>query len=455
VGGSFVTQRKPVIPSEGGEFELKYIPRAQQYQLHQSMKRFNVVLCHRRFGKSVMAINLLIDQAIKSERPLPRFAYIAPNYAQAKRIAWEYFKEFTKNIPGVQFNESELRIDFVHNAARIMILSAENPMALKGIYLDFVVLDEYGDMNPVIWREVIRPTLGDRKGRALFIGTVKGRNHFWELYEYAMGKSEAGLDFEWYGAMFKASETRIIPDLEIESIKKSMTEEEFLQEYECDPLAGNVGAYFAREMGKVEVQGGIKEIPYDPHLFVDTGWDLGINDVTAIWFFQMRRGHYCFIDYYEVAGLSIPEIVHDLKLKNYRYGRTIVPHDSNSRDINTGKTTTQLLYQEGFRQITVIPRVKSKRMSINAAKMILPNCSFDRKKCDKGIKALQQYKRKWDEKTQSFADHPLHDWSSNAADAFQQIALGIRDDTGDSGMTNDRSSAPLMEAVTEYNPYSV
>jgi phage terminase large subunit len=434
VGGSFVTQRKPVIPSEGGEFELKYIPRAQQYQLHQSMKRFNVVLCHRRFGKSVMAINLLIDQAIKSERPLPRFAYIAPNYAQAKRIAWEYFKEFTKNIPGVQFNESELRIDFVHNAARIMILSAENPMALKGIYLDFVVLDEYGDMNPVIWREVIRPTLGDRKGRALFIGTVKGRNHFWELYEYAMGKSESGVDFEWYGAMFKASETKIIPDLEIESIKKSMTEEEFLQEYECDPLAGNVGAYFAREMGKVEVQGGIKEIPYDPHLFVDTGWDLGINDVTAIWFFQMRRGHYCFIDYYEVAGLSIPEIVHDLKLKNYRYGRVIVPHDSNSRDINTGKTTTQLLYMEGFRQITVIPKVKFKRMSINAAKMMLPNCSFDRKKCDKGIKALQQYKRKWDEKTQSFADHPLHDWSSNAADAFQQIALGIRGDTGDSGM---------------------
>jgi phage terminase large subunit len=450
-----MNQRKTLIPPEGGSLELQYVPRAHQYELHRAMKRFSVVLCHRRFGKSVMAINLLIDQAVKSERPLPRFAYIAPNYAQAKRIAWEYFKEFTKNIPGVVYNESELRVDFSHNNARIMLLSAENPMALKGIYLDLAVLDEYGDMNPVIWREVVRPTLTDRKGRALFIGTVKGRNHFWELYEYAMGKSESGVDPEWFGAMFKASETRIIPLAELESSRKTMTEEEYLQEYECDPLAGNVGAYFAREMGKVELGGGIKEIAYDPTLMVDTGWDLGINDVTSIWFFQSVRGHHRFIDYYEVAGLSIPEIVHDLKEKKYRYGRLLLPHDSNARDINTGKTTTQLLYTEGFRQITVIPKVKVKRMSINAAKMLLPTCSFDRKKCDQGIKALQNYKRKWDEKTQSFADTPLHDWSSNAADAFQQIALGVRPDSGESGSLFDRNQPPLMEAVTEYNPYSV
>src|SRR3990167_8771017 len=210
---------KPNIPQEGGLVELQYVPRPQQYDLHRKMKRYNVILCHRRFGKSVLAINLLIDRAVKESNPHPRFAYIAPNYGQAKRVAWEYFKQFTKDIPGVSYNESELRVDFPHNNSRIMLLSAENPVALKGIYLDLAVLDEYGDMNPIVWREVVRPTLMDRAGGAMFIGTVKGRNHFWELYEYA---TQSG-DIEWYGAMYKASETKIIPEKELESARKTMT----------------------------------------------------------------------------------------------------------------------------------------------------------------------------------------------------------------------------------------
>lgn len=449
--------RKVIIDPDGGNIELAYIPRTQQYDLHRKMKRFNVVLCHRRFGKTVMAINMLIDMAVKAQLPYPRFAYLAPNYGQAKRVAWEYFKQFTSNVPGVSYNESELRVDFLHNNARIMLLSAENPMALKGIYLDFCVPDEFGDMNPIVWREVIRPTLTDRAGGAMFIGTVKGRNHFWELYEHALNDG----DPEWYAAMYKASETGIIPETELESARKSMTEEEYLQEYECDPLAGNVGAYFAREMGKIEKAGAIKHIPYEPTIEVDTAWDLGINDVTAIWFCQTVRGHHRLVDYYEAAGLSIPEIVQDLKDKRaegghaYRYGRTIVPHDSNARDINTGQTTTQLLYKEGFRRVTVIPRVKSKRTSINAAKMILPQCSFDKVRCERGIKALQQYKRKWDEKTQSFADTPLHDWSSNGADAFQQLALSIRPDSDPNVQSTTQSGrlggSQPFQAETEYN----
>jgi phage terminase large subunit len=323
-------------------------------------------------------------------------------------------------------------------------------MALKGIYQDFTVLDEYGDMNPVVWREVIRPTLIDREGGAMFIGTVKGRNHFWELYD-----SKKDLkDPAWYAAIYKASETKIIPQAELDLARASMTEEEYEQEFECDPLAGNVGAYFARELAKVEKAGGFKEMPYDPTVLVDTAWDLGINDVTSIWFYQTIRGHHRFIDYYEVAGHSIPEISQTLKDKRYRYGTLHLPHDANARDLSTGKTTAQLLYAEGFRRFRVIPKVKQKRISINAAKMAFPNCSFDPIKCERGIKALQQYKRKWDEKTQSFADHPLHDWSSNAADAFQQFALGNRQETGQSDNIETESTFHAIESVTEYDPYA-
>jgi phage terminase large subunit len=442
---------KVIITESSTPVELAYVPRMQQNELHLKMRRFNVVLCHRRFGKTVMAINELINQAVRCTRKMPRFAYIAPNYGQAKRVAWDYFKEFTKHIPGAQWNESELRVDFLHNQARIICLSAENPMALKGIYLDWVILDEYGDMNPVVWREVIRPTLIDREGGALFIGTVKGRNHFWDLYEKKRDLS----DPEWYAAVYKASETKIIPEKELELARQSMTEEEYEQEFECDPLAGNVGAYFAREMGKVERSGAIKSIPYEPTVLVDTAWDLGINDVTAIWFYQTIRGHHRFINYYEVAGHSIPEIVQTLKDLRYRYGTVHLPHDANARDLSTGKTTAQLLYAEGFKRMRVIPKVKAKRASINAAKMALPNCSFDKEKCDRGIKALQQYKRKWDEKTQSFADHPLHDWSSNGADAFQQFALGNQQETSQSERIDDSVVPPhLVSAETEYDPYA-
>jgi phage terminase large subunit len=431
--------------------ELAYHPREHQAEVHRQMRRFNVILCHRRFGKTVMAINTLIDKAVRATTPMPRFAYVGPNYGQVKRVVWDYFKEFTKHIPGVTYNESELRLDFLHNNARIMCLSAENPMALKGIYLDWGTLDEYGDINPIVWREVIRPTLIDRQGGMLFIGTVKGRNHFWELFDSKRDLS----DPEWFAAMYKASETGIIPQKELDLARASMTEEEYEQEFECDPLAGNVGAYFAREMGKVERVGGISQIPYEPTVLVDTSWDLGINDVTAIWFYQTIRGHHRFIDYYEVSGHSIPEIAQTLKDKRYRYGTVHLPHDANARDLSTGKTTAQLLYAEGFKRLKVIPKVKQKRLSINAAKMALPHCSFDREKCDRGIKALQQYKRKWDEKTQSFADHPLHDWSSNGADAFQQFALGNQHETGQNErIDQDFVPANLQEAETEYDPYA-
>lgn len=438
-----------VLSDKGGVVATGFSPRPLQQEIFDKLNRFNVIVCHRRFGKTVLAVNILINEALRSDKKLPQFAYIAPNFGQAKRVAWNMLKDYTKDIPGVEYNEAELRVDFPHNKARIMLLSAEKPDSLRGIYLDVACLDEYGDMDPVIWREVVRPTLSDRNGRAIFIGTVKGRNNFWELYEYSMSSG----DPEWYGALYRASETGVVRKHELDSARRTMTETEYESEYECNPDSGNVGAIFGREIGKITLAGEIKDVPYDPTFEVDMGFDLGINDVTAVWFFQSVRGHFRFIDYYEASGLSIPEIAHDIRLRGYWLGRTILPHDSNRKDVNSGRTTTQVLYSEGFKKIEVIPRVKMKRTSINAAKMLIPKCSFDQTKCEVGIKALRQYKREWDEKRQTFKDAPLHNWASNAADAFQQIAMarGVNSSLSDHDM--QESSGPLMEAVTEYNPY--
>jgi phage terminase large subunit len=424
-----------------------YIARPHQWKLHQELKRFNVLLAHRRFGKTVWAINHLIDRALRCDRVMPRFAYIAPTYGQAKRVAWDYLKQYTSKIPGVAYNEADLRVDIPRNSARITLLSAENPMTLKGMYLDGVVLDEFGEMNPAAWREVIRPTLTDRKGWATFIGTVKGQNHFWEMHLYA---KQSG-DEEWFTRMFKASETGIVDQKELDSAKRQMTEEEYNQEFECDPLAGLVGAYFGKEMAKAEKEGRIARFAHEPMLPVDTYWDLGMNDMTSIWFCQTLRGRHRMIDYFEVCGSSIPEILAEVRKKSYNHGTWVFPHDVAVRDFSTGRARLQVFQGLGCRPNRVVPRVGTKMDSVNAARMIFGACEFDVVKCEKGLKALANYQRKWNAKNNVFEESPLHNWASNGADAFQQFALGQRGDSRDFNKP-ERASFEETHAETEYSP---
>jgi phage terminase large subunit len=139
---------------------IPYSPRPLQRQLHDNTARFAVYVCHRRFGKTVFAINKLIKAACLNKLQAPRYAYIAPLYRQAKQVAWDYLKFYTAALPQTKVNESELRVDLI-NGARISLYGADNPDALRGIYLDGVILDEYAQMSPLVWSEVIRPTLTD------------------------------------------------------------------------------------------------------------------------------------------------------------------------------------------------------------------------------------------------------------------------------------------------------
>jgi phage terminase large subunit len=426
-----------------------FIPRRLQLELRQNLRRFNVIVCHRRFGKTVFAINHQIDKMLRNTLPSPRAAYLAPTYGQAKRIVWDYLKNYTEKVPGTVANEADLRLDYTHNRARQMLLSAENPASLRGIYLDDVLLDEYAEMDPAVWSEVIRPTLNDRKGSAIFIGTPKGQNNFHKLYEYA---TQSG-DPEWFGAMYKASETGIIHPDELASARRTMTEDEYEQEYECSFNAGLAGAYFAKELSKAESEGRVGNFPYDPALAVDTYWDLGINDMAAVWFVQSHRGLHRCIDYYEVCGSSIPEVVEVVKKKPYALGEYVFPHDADTRDFSTGKSQLQIFYNHGCRPSRVVPRVGSKREGINAARMIMPLVQFDRVKCKRGLEALANYQRKWNSKNNVFEESPLHNWASNGADAFQCFGLGQRGESRDSSTEyNDRYQGE-MKAETAYNVF--
>lgn len=215
--------------------DLGYRPRPWQEEFHRSRKRFSVLVVHRRGGKTVLAIRQIIHEALKCERENPRYAYLAPYFTQAKAVAWEYLKNYTRAIPGVKINEGECWVQ-LPNGARIRIYGADNPDALRGLYLDGAVLDEVAQMATQVWGEVVRPALADRLGWALFIGTPKGINLFSELYFAASGKAD------WHAAMYTILDTEALPEAEVEDARVSMSESQFAQEFMCDFAAGNTSA---------------------------------------------------------------------------------------------------------------------------------------------------------------------------------------------------------------------
>ena len=394
-----------------------YRARDHQAEVHRALKRFNVLVCHRRFGKTVLCVNELIDRALRlmaAGVKKPRLAYIAPLYRQAKTVAWDYVKSYTAPVPERNVNEAELRVD-LPGGARISLYGADNPDSLRGIYLDWVVLDEYAQMRPSLWGEVIRPALADRQGGAIFIGTPKGRNQFWEIY------AQAQSDPDWHAALYRASETGIVPQTELDAARKQMTPEQFDQEFECSFQAAILGAYYGKEMAVAEAGGRITRVPWEPAKKVDTWWDLGIDDATAIWFAQHVGREVRLIDYYEASGAGLDHYAKVLSERPYAYRDHILPHDAKVRELGTGRSRVETLASLGLR--ATVARQQSVEDGINAARLLLSRCWFDADKCERGIEALRQYRADYDERLGTFKRTPLHNWCSHAADAFRYGAV--------------------------------
>jgi hypothetical protein len=427
------------------DVKIPYKPRPLQKDMHKELKRWNVLVMHRRFGKTVWAVNQLIKTTLTCPLPRPRTAFVAPTFAQAKRIAWDYVKFYAGVIPGVQFNETELRADFP-NGGRIMLLSAENPDALRGIYLDECVFDEFGMQNPRVWGEVVRPALSDRQGSACFLGTPAGHNHFFDLLETAKSQLAEGSG-DWYYKICKASDTGIVRPEELEAAQAQMTPEQYEQEYECSFTAAIIGAYYGKLLSDADDNGRVTRVPYDPAYPVHTAWDLGINDSTAIWFAQVFRGGAVnVIDYYESSGVGLDHYADVLNRKDYTYGDHLAPHDIEVRELGSGKSRWETAYSLGLR-FRVIPKMKVAD-GINAARMLIPKCYFDRDKCGEGLEMLRQYRQEWDEKRKSFRDHPRHDYTSHAADAFRYLAIGLEN-------REVMRKPPQQTAQMDYNPFTL
>ena len=397
---------------------LPYAPRQVFKPYHDRTQRWACIVAHRRCGKTVACINDKVRKAVTLALPHGRYAYVAPFLAQAKEVAWDYLKRYAQPIIKDK-NESELWVELV-NGARIRIHGADNPDRLRGAYLDGVVLDEYADMRPSVWGEVIRPMLTDRHGWATFIGTPKGHNEFHEIHE------RAGLDKSWYSVVLKASQTLIIPQEELDSARGDMTPEQYEQEFECSFEAAILGAYFGKEMAEAQRTGRIRDVKHDEALPVYTAWDLGKGANMAIWVFQIAHDGIRVIDFHEGAHSDgIPQCVKALNDKPYKYDTDWVPHDAKVPEIGSGKTRLETMISLG-RNPRLIPDHKVDD-GISAARLTIGSCYFDGIKCADGIEALRQYKAEFDEKLKAFKDIPRHDWASHAADGFRYLAMAWRE----------------------------
>ena len=397
---------------------IPYKPREAFLPLHNSSKRWTVIVAHRRAGKTVATVNHLIREALVTDRPDFRGAYISPFYRQSKAVAWDYVKRYTAVVPDVLVNESEMRVDFP-NGSRIQLFGADNADALRGLYFDYLIADEYGDWKPSVWNYVVRPALADRQGKAIIIGTPKGRNQFWEAYIRAQADKDS------LALRIIASESKILPESELEALRRELSEDAWRQEMDCDFDAALPGAIWGKELWQLEQDGRVKADLYDPEIKTHAVMDLGFSDDTAVWWFQVGK-ELRLIDCYSASGMPISHYHDVLKAKPYKYGEWLwLPHDARAKSLQTGRSIEEQFRGLGWKT-RIVPEL-GLMDGIQAARLTLKDCWFDESTSD-GIETLKQYQREYDEDKRCFRDKPRHDWTSHYSDAFRYACLVWREE---------------------------
>lgn len=396
---------------------LTYDPRWQFLPLHNRDKRWAVLNTHRRAGKTVALVNDLIYGAITNQKYKPQYAYIAPTYSQAKKIAWVYLKDYAEKYMGKPPAEAELKIT-LKNEAVIYVLGADNADSLRGLYLDGTVLDEYALFRPSVFDQVVRPALSDRKGWAIFASTPRGKNLFYEVVKKAQRNPA-----DWVNLHLPADTSQIIPFEELEDLRKDMDPESFAQEYLCSFDSALKGAIYSDEVNSMflenrVVQGGL----YDQNLPTHCVFDLGFTDATVcIWFQLSKDGAVRLVACEATTGTDIFYHIDKIMTFGGELGEVFLPHDARAKNLQTGKSIIEQFLKEG-----ITPRIVTShkvRDGISAVRRLFPLISVDEPATGDLLEAMKAYRREWDDNKLMFSDTPLHDWSSDYCDCLRYLAI--------------------------------
>jgi phage terminase large subunit len=437
--------------------EEKIIILPHNYKARPHQKKFLAVMnrryrnafltWHRRGGKDLTAFNFLIKE---SQKKVGLYVYVMPTWSQCKRNIWDAITtdgvKFLDCIPDAilqggsrktGMNESELQITF-KNGSIIQMASGEKYNRLRGMNARGFVLSEFAFMHPNVLK-VISPILLENHGFLVINTTPNGKNHAFKLWQEAQKNST-----DWFTELLTIRDTKtedgdpVISEEEVRRIQveQGLSDADVNAEYFCSYEGSVAGTYYEALLQQAEVENRIGYFPWDPKLPVMTGWDIGVNDCAAIWFYQLKQGAINVIDHYENEGVGVDHYIKYINSKPYTYPSSnahFVPHDFRNRIFGISGEgggaksayDTAIALQNGKNNFFVLPKVKKKAIGIQEVRSILPRCNFNKSTCGLGLDALREYHSKYDSVNDTTSIKAVHDWSSNSADAFQALALSI------------------------------
>ena len=422
--------RKPDITLPNNWRERHYQEAAWDYLCGGGLRCG--LVWHRRAGKDDLALHWT---AVAAHQRPATYWHMLPQQAQARKAIWEAVDPHSgKRRIDMAFpleirastNEGEMLIRF-KNGSIWRVVGSDNYDALVGSPPAGVVMSEWPLADPRAWG-YLSPILAENGGWAIFAYTPRGKNHGWSLYNGMKS------DPKWHVEVKTVDDTGVIDaealaddlatKIAIESVDQGKALYE--QEWFCSFEAAITGAYYGSEMKRATDNDRICGLPVERGPEVHTAWDIGIDDATAIWFAQMVGREVRVVDYYEDSGQDAAHYAGVLNDKGYTYGEHLMPHDAGYREKGTGKTYEQQIGEAGLRgSIRVLPRTNNLIADINTTRQFISQCWFDEKRCDRGIEALRQYRRQWNDKLQTWHQRPLHDWTSHGSDAFRSLATGF------------------------------
>ena len=401
-------------------------PRAHQQRLWDYLEgggKRAAAVWHRRAGKDSTAINWT---AVAAHQRIGTYWHMLPTATQGRRVVWEGRDAEGRRLidqafpPALRLNERNDRMSMELKCGSIwQVVGSDNYDRLVGANPVGVVFSEWSLTDPRAW-DYVRPILAENGGWALFIYTPRGKNHGFELFDIARHRGD------WFAEQLSVEATGVLSPAVIAAERASgMSEALIQQEYYCSFEAASEGSYYGKLLEQAEQAGRVTRVPWQPELAVDTWWDLGIGDSTAIWFSQRAGLERHFIDYYECSGEGLAHYAKALQDRDYIYGTHWAPHDIEARELGTGKSRLEVARGLGL-SFKVAPRLAVED-GIEAVRNLLPRAWFDAERCRQGLRALKSYHRDFNERRQSYLPHPVHDWASHGADAFRTGAVTLKE----------------------------
>jgi len=402
----------------------------------KSNKRYFLQIWHRRSGKD--KVNIAYNTPIRLAKDRCLVKYVYPTLVMGRENLWDAIDgngfRFRDHIP--EFfrdgspNETTMKMN-IRGGSIFQIGGSDHPDSLRGGNPKLIIFSEWAEQDPYAW-DVVEPILRENDGIAIFNTTPKGDNHARSMHEYAKNNPK------WCVETLTAKDTGIwtarqLDEIRMDIVKRfsangrseSEAESYYEQEYMCSFNSPVIGSYYGDAIRRAENEHRITSVPVNESLAVHTAWDLGMDDSMTIWFYQIVGQEIHIVDYYENSGEGLAHYAQKLQEKRYVYGRHHAPHDIAVRELGTGKSRLEVAKGLGIRFDTA-PKLEIED-GINAGRAVFNRCWFDSERCYRGINALKNYKKDWDEKNKVFRNNPKHDWASHGADAWRTFAVCFKE----------------------------